>query len=192
MAFYWAACLFGTRVAETILASVHVRAHQQVGHMDASDLIKTLQNTLRGGGRPHMGLDRGPHLGQRSWRRVNRPDTLSQSTRPSDFSSFLLHPRGRPHMHQSAGHPLDTKHPAIRETLRGIARKHGAPARRSAALTTAEVKRLSRACGTDLAGARDRALFLVGFAGALRRSELVALGVARRPAPAHGGRPEDR
>jgi integrase len=76
-----------------------------------------------------------------------------------------------------AGHPLDTKHPAIRETLRGIARKHGAPARRSAALTTTEVKKLSRACGTDLAGARDRALFLVGFAGAMRRSELVALDV---------------
>ena len=46
--------LFGTLVAETILASVHVRAHQQAGHMDASDLIKTLQNTLQGGGRPHM------------------------------------------------------------------------------------------------------------------------------------------
>src|SRR5271166_5672723 len=76
-----------------------------------------------------------------------------------------------------AGHPLDTRHPAIRETLRGIARKHGAPARRAAALTTVEVKRLSRACGTDLAGLRDRALFLVGFAGALRRSELVALDV---------------
>ena len=29
-----------------------------------------------------------------------------------------------------AGHPLDTKHPAIRETLRGIGRKHGASARR--------------------------------------------------------------
>ena len=46
--------LFGTLVAETILASVHVRAHKQAGHMDASDLIKALQNTLRGGGRPHM------------------------------------------------------------------------------------------------------------------------------------------
>jgi len=46
--------LFGTLVAETILASVHVRAHRQAGHMGASDLIKTLQNTLRGGGRPHM------------------------------------------------------------------------------------------------------------------------------------------
>jgi integrase len=76
-----------------------------------------------------------------------------------------------------AGHPLDTKHPAIRETLRGIGRKHGAPPRRSAALATAEVKKLSRACGTDFAGARDRALFLVGFAGALRRSELVGLDV---------------
>src|SRR5271165_3218617 len=40
-----------------------------------------------------------------------------------------------------AGHPLDTKHPAIPETLRGIGRKHGAPARRAAALTTAEVKK---------------------------------------------------
>jgi len=77
-----------------------------------------------------------------------------------------------------AGEPLDTKHPAIRETLRGIARVHGAPPRRSAALTTAEIRKLSRACGTDGAGARDRALLLVGFAGALRRSELVGLDVA--------------
>jgi integrase len=74
-----------------------------------------------------------------------------------------------------AGQPLDTKHPAIRETLRGIGRKHGTPARRAAALTTTEVKKLSRACGDDLAGLRDRALFLIGFAGAMRRSELVGL-----------------
>jgi hypothetical protein len=43
--------LFGTLVADTIWASAHVRAHRQVGHMDASDLIKALQNTLRGRGR---------------------------------------------------------------------------------------------------------------------------------------------
>ena len=70
MALHEAAILFGTPVAETILASAHVRAHQQAGHMDASDLIKALQNTLRGGGRPHMGLVRGTHLGQRSACRV--------------------------------------------------------------------------------------------------------------------------
>jgi hypothetical protein len=33
----------GTCVAETILASVHVRARKQAGHMDASDLSKSLQ-----------------------------------------------------------------------------------------------------------------------------------------------------
>ena len=76
-----------------------------------------------------------------------------------------------------AGHPLDTKHPAIRETLRGIGRKHGSPSRRSAALTTTEVKKLIKVCGDDLAGVRDRALFLLGFAAALRRSELVRLDV---------------
>jgi hypothetical protein len=54
VACYEVGVLFGTLVAETILASVHVRAHQQAGHMDASDLIKALQNILRGGGRPHM------------------------------------------------------------------------------------------------------------------------------------------
>src|SRR3954452_23542446 len=33
----------------------NVRARNQAGHMGASDLIKALQNTLRGGGRPHTG-----------------------------------------------------------------------------------------------------------------------------------------
>jgi integrase len=78
-----------------------------------------------------------------------------------------------------AGHPLDTKHPAIRETLRGIGRTHGSRGRRSAALTTAELRKLSRVCEPGLAGDRDRALLLIGFAGALRRSELVALDVER-------------
>ena len=76
-----------------------------------------------------------------------------------------------------AGYPLDTKHPAIRETLRGIGRTHGSRGRRSAALTTPEVRKLSGACGFELAGVRDRALLLAGFAGALRRSELVGLDI---------------
>jgi hypothetical protein len=44
---------------------------------------------------------------------------------------------------------------------------HGPSARLSTELTTAEVKDLNRACGTDLAGARDRAPFLVGFVGGI-------------------------
>ena len=79
--------------------------------------------------------------------------------------------------HRIAKQPLDTRHPAIRETLRGIARTHGEPPRRSAALTTGDIKRLLRTCGNDMVGIRDGALFLVCFAGALRRSELVGLDV---------------
>lgn len=78
---------------------------------------------------------------------------------------------------RTTGHSLDTKHPAIRETLRGIGRKHGGRSRRSAALTTLDIRTLSEACETTLVGKRDRALFLLGFAGALRRSELVGLDV---------------
>jgi integrase len=50
--------------------------------------------------------------------------------------------------------------------------------RRAAALTTAEVRKLLREQGTDLAGALDRAISLLGFAGVLRGSELVTLDVA--------------
>ena len=68
--------------------------------------------------------------------------------------------------HRIAGFPLDTKHPAVRETLRGIGRTHGEPARRSAALTTTDMRRLVDICGDDLTGLRDRqALLLICFAG---------------------------
>ena len=79
------------------------------------------------------------------------------------------------HMHRQGGHPWEPGHPAIRATLRGILASHAKPVRPAAALTSTEVKQLLNACGTDLAGLRDRAIFLVGFAGALRRSELVAI-----------------
>ena len=65
--------------------------------------------------------------------------------------------------------------PAIRTTLQGIARQHGSRRRQAAALTSTELKKLVAVCGGDTAGLRDRALLLVGFAGALRRSELVGI-----------------
>lgn len=79
--------------------------------------------------------------------------------------------------HRRCGHVWVAGHPATRETLRGIGRRHGKPVRPAAALTSVEIKRLIATCVDDLAGPaglRDRALFLVGFARAFRRSELVA------------------
>ena len=61
--------------------------------------------------------------------------------------------------------------------MAGIGRADGKPVRPSAALTSVEIKRLIASCAQDLAGQRDQALFLVGFAGAFRRSELVGIDV---------------
>src|SRR4051812_43419224 len=73
--------------------------------------------------------------------------------------------------HQMRG--VATQHPAIRDTLTGILRQHGAPPRRASAVGIAEIRRLVAACDTSLTGQR-RALLLLGFAGALRRAELFA------------------
>ena len=73
-----------------------------------------------------------------------------------------------PSRHQTPGDPRNVaRH-------RWHPRRTGAPFGR---LTTAEIKRLVGVCGDDLAGVRDRALRDLGFAGALRRSELVAIDV---------------
>lgn len=77
--------------------------------------------------------------------------------------------------HRMKGIAWMPSHPAIRDTLAGIFRRHGIPQRRAAAIGTAELRRLVATCGSDLAGLRDRAMLLLGFAAALRRSELVAV-----------------
>ena len=50
--------------------------------------------------------------------------------------------------------PLDTRHPHIRETLRGIGVEYGAPARQAAALTTDEIRRLTEDKAFDIAPMR--------------------------------------
>src|SRR3954453_20491307 len=76
MALYLVASLFGTLVAETILASVHVRAHQQAGHMDASDLIKAAQMTLREGARAHR--ENEAVLDRMQEQLAKRPEVVNQ------------------------------------------------------------------------------------------------------------------
>ena len=46
---------------------------------------------------------------------------------------------------------------------------------KAAAISLADIRKLVATCDDSPAGQRDRALLLIGFAGALRRSELVAL-----------------
>jgi integrase len=77
--------------------------------------------------------------------------------------------------HTSAGLASPAADPVVRRTMRNIARQHGTRQRQSAALGTPEVRAMVSKCGTDLRGLRDGAILLVGFAGALRRSEIVGI-----------------
>ncbi|MBK1662793.1 hypothetical protein [Paracraurococcus ruber] len=53
-----------------------------------------------------------------------------------------------------AGQPWAGSHPALRDTLAGIAHRHSTPQRRSAAIGTAEIRRLVATCSDGLTGTR--------------------------------------
>jgi site-specific recombinase XerD len=73
--------------------------------------------------------------------------------------------------------PLPTKDPRVRATLRGIRRSLEKTPLKKAPVTAERVVVMAPTPDHRLSTLRDRALLLVGFASALRRSELIALDV---------------
>ncbi|WP_142846698.1 site-specific integrase [Telmatospirillum sp. J64-1] len=74
------------------------------------------------------------------------------------------------------GQPLDRSDRHIQEVLAGIRRKHGRPPSRKEAVLGEDIIRMVDQLDRDtLSGLRDRAILLLGFAGGLRRSEIVGL-----------------
>jgi integrase len=80
-------------------------------------------------------------------------------------------------MHRFNDLPWNPAHRDIRGPLNGLLRRQGRPVARAAPLTLDLLRQLLVTCDVSDRGRRDRALLLFGFAGALRRSELVALHV---------------
>ena len=80
--------------------------------------------------------------------------------------------------HKTAGVDSLTTDAAVRQVLAGIRRHHGTHQQGKEAAVTADVRAMVGTLEHTLAGQRDRALLLLGFAGPFRRSELVALDVA--------------
>ena len=82
-------------------------------------------------------------------------------------------------VHKTAGHASPTAHPGVTSTWEGIRRTLGTAQRRAAPAAVDELRAMLEALpSAGLGAVRDRALLLVGFAGAFRRSELEALDVA--------------
>lgn len=77
--------------------------------------------------------------------------------------------------HQVAGLQSPTRDTLVRDTLAGLRKVHGQPPREAAGLLAADMRATLDTLGGDLSSVRDRALLLVGWCGALRRSELATL-----------------
>ena len=80
-------------------------------------------------------------------------------------------------VHRLAGHESPSEARPVRELLSGMRRTHGVAAQSKEALLSEDLRTVIRQLGDSLRDVRDRALLLVGFAGAFRRSELVALEI---------------
>jgi integrase len=81
--------------------------------------------------------------------------------------------------HKQAGEdsPATMNHRLVADTLHGIRRTLGTAQARKKPLTRDRIVKLLNALEGPIAGARDKALILIGFAGSLRRSELAAIRV---------------
>jgi len=85
------------------------------------------------------------------------------------------------------GFDLDRKNRHIATVLAGIRRKHARPAVQKEAILPEDIRTMLATLPHDLRGLRDRAILLIGFAGGLRRSEIVSLDHGKDDTPDSGG-----
>jgi integrase len=85
------------------------------------------------------------------------------------------------------GQRMDRKDRHIATVLAGIRRKHARPSVQKEAILPEDLRDMLATLPHDLRGLRDRAILLIGFAGGLRRSEIVNLDHGKDDTPDSGG-----
>jgi len=104
---------------------------------------------------------------------LSRADKLNPRTLDLHLTAI-----GQWHLYQGISNPVSD--PLVQKSMRGIRRTHGKPKQKAKALSLQHLATLARYLRTQPHSkkkARDLALILVGFFGAFRRSELVAIQV---------------
>jgi integrase len=99
----------------------------------------------------------------------------SPGREPLSVSSLERRLSGICWRYRQLGEPLDTSDRHIATVLAGIRRAHGRPPLQKEAIFADELLAMLATLEMDLRGIRDRAILAIGFAGGLRRSEIVGL-----------------
>lgn len=109
------------------------------------------------------------------------PDTVAYylADRSQDLKTSTLQRRLATisEAHKAAGVESPTKHTQVRYVWAGICREKGMAQGHAKPTLTKHIRGMVEHLPDSLLGVRDRALILLGYAGAMRRSELVGLDV---------------
>ena len=115
------------------------------------------------------------------------PSPSQPASRPLSVSTIDRRLSGLAWSYAQRGFTLDRKNRHIATVLAGIKRKHGRPPVQKEAILAEDILAMVATLPHDLRGLRDRAILLIGYAGGLRRSEIVSLDVHKDDTPDSGG-----
>ena len=102
-------------------------------------------------------------------------DGAGRGTTPSSVATLERRLSGISWHYRQLGERLDARDRHIATVLAGIRRQHGKPPVQKEAIFADELLAMLATLDMDLRGLRDRAILAIGFAGGLRRSEIVGL-----------------
>lgn len=115
------------------------------------------------------------------------PFPTQSASRPLSVSTIERRLSGLAWNYAQRGFALDRKNRHIATVLAGIKRKHARPPVQKEAILAEDILAMVATLPYDLRGLRDRAILLLGYAGGLRRSEIVSLDVHKDDTPDSGG-----
>ncbi|WP_305972307.1 MULTISPECIES: tyrosine-type recombinase/integrase [unclassified Mameliella] len=114
---------------------------------------------------------------------VSGPSPSQSASRPLSVSTIDRRLSGLAWNYAQRGFALDRKNRHIATVLAGIKRKHARPPVQKEAILAEDILAMVATLPYDLRGLRDRAILLLGYAGGLRRSEIVSLDVHKDDTP---------